>query len=112
MREKLGEPAVAAEAHAAPPVMVEHAEAAPAEVELDEETLAYVNASMTDIDLFSSYGMTDKAIERAGQVSGRVPSPLATNERLLAFFLGTGTDQKVVQAAPRLEKLCRKAGNV
>ena len=112
MREKLGEPAVAAEAHAAPPVMVEHAEAAPAEVELDEETLAYVNASMTDIDLFSSYGMTDKAIELAEQVVSRVPSHLATNEKLLDFYLGTGNDQKVVQVARRLEKLCRKAGNV
>jgi tetratricopeptide (TPR) repeat protein len=111
MREKLGEPAVAAEAHEAAPTMVEHGEAAPAEVELDEETQAYVNASMTDIDLFSSYGMTDKAIELAEQVVSRVPSHLGANEKLLDFYLGTGNDQKVVQVARRLEKLARKAGN-
>ena len=111
MREKLGEPAVAAEAHEAPPVMAEAVEAGPAEVELDEETQTYVNSSMTDIDLFSSYGMTDKAIELAEQVISRVPSHLDANERLLDFYLGTGNDQKVVQVARRLEKLCRKAGN-
>ncbi len=111
MREKLGEPAVAAEAHEAAPAMVEHAEAAPAEVELDEETQAYINASMTDIDLFSSYGMTDKAIELAEQVVSRAPGHLGTNEKLLDFYLGTGNDQKVVQIARRLEKLYRKAGN-
>lgn len=111
MREKLGEPAVAAEAHEAPPVMAEAVEAAPAEVALDEETQTYVNSSMTDIDLFSSYGMTDKAIELAEQVVRRVPSHLDANEKLLDFYLGTGNDQKVVQVARRLEKLYRKAAN-
>ncbi|MDA2913391.1 tetratricopeptide repeat protein [Acidobacteriia bacterium AH_259_A11_L15] len=109
MREKLGEPVVVAEAPGAPHSFAELAEAAPTEA-LDEETQAYVNASMTDIDLFSSYGMTDKAIELARQVIERVPNHVLALEKLLDFYLGSGNDQGVVETARRLEPLYRQAG--
>ncbi|MFQ5724083.1 MAG: tetratricopeptide repeat protein [Terriglobia bacterium] len=109
MREKLGEPVVVAEAPEARQGFAELAEAAPTEA-LDEETQAYVNASMTDIDLFSSYGMTDKAIELAGQVIERVPNHVPALEKLLDFYLGSGNDQGVVETARRLEALYRQAG--
>ncbi|MBI4466065.1 MAG: tetratricopeptide repeat protein [Acidobacteria bacterium] len=106
IREKLGEPAGVVEA-STPPVP---AAAAAPEAALDEDTLAYINASMTDIDLFSSYGMTDKAIELARQVIGRVPSHLPAHEKLLDFYVGTGNDQGVVELAPKLQALYRQAG--
>ncbi len=109
MREKLGEPVVVAEAPEARQGFAELAEAAPTEA-LDEETQAYVNASMTDIDLFSSYGMTDKAIELSRQVLERVPNHVPALERLLDFYLGSSNDQGVVETARRLEPLYRQAG--
>lgn len=108
MREKLGEPAVATEAAQAEATPVE---AAVAEVVLDEETQAYVNSTLTDIDLFSSYGMTDKAIELARQLISRIPSHLVAHERLLDFYVGSSNNQGVVDIAARLKTLYRQAGN-
>ena len=113
LREQLGEapetetpvveePGVAA---AAPAVT-----APPAE-ELDDETRAYVDASLTDIDLFSSYGMTDKAIELAEQVIARAPGHTVASERLLDFYLGNGNDRGVVEVATRLARLHRNHNN-
>lgn len=109
MREKLGEPAVATEAAQAEAAPVEAA--AVAEVVLDEETQAYVNSTLTDIDLFSSYGMADKAIELARQLISRVPGHLVAHERLLDFYVGSGNDQGVVDIAARLKAFYRQAGN-
>ena len=100
VREKLGEPAEAAPAPAATP-----------EGALDAETQAFVNSSLTDIDLFSSYGMTDKAIELAQELLARVPTHLVGHERLLDFHVGSGNDRGVVEIARRLEPLYRQAGN-
>lgn len=108
MREKLGEPAVATEAAQAEAAPVE---AAAAEVVLDEETQAYVNSTLTDIDLFSSYGMSDKAIELARQLISRVPGHLVAHERLLDFYVGSGNAQGVVDIAARLKTFYRQAGN-
>ena len=113
LREQLGEapetetpvveePGVAA---AAPAVT-----APPAE-ELDDETRVYVDASLTDIDLFSSYGMTDKAIELAEQVIARAPGHTVASERLLDFYLGNGNDRGVVEVATRLARLHRNHNN-
>ncbi|MFQ5777314.1 MAG: tetratricopeptide repeat protein [Terriglobia bacterium] len=103
VREKLGEPTAPAEAAPAPADTPEGA--------LEAETQAFVNSSLTDIDLFSSYGMTDKAIELAQELLARVPTHLAGHEKLLDFHVGSGNDRGVVEIARRLEPLYRQAGN-
>lgn len=113
LREQLGEePAIET------PVAEELGVAAPAPAgtappagELDEETQAFVDASLTDIDLFSSYGMTDKAIELAEQVIARAPGHTVANEKLLDFYLGNGNDRGVVEVATRLARLHRNHNN-
>ena len=108
MRQQLGEEVPAAEIEAAEAM----AAAAPvAEVELDEETQAFVNATLTDMDLFSSYGMAEKAIELALQLIERIPGHIGGNEKLLDLYLGSGNDTGVVEVASRLETLHRQAGN-
>lgn len=79
--------------------------------DLDPETRAYVNASLTDIDLFSSYGMSHKAIELTEQVVARVPGHVLANEKLLDFYLGAGNDEGVITVARRLEQLYRQKGD-
>jgi len=81
------------------------------EAELDPETQAYVSASLTDIDLFSTYGMSQKAIELAEQVVARVPGYVPANEKLLDFYLGTGDDEGVITVARRLGQLYRQKGD-
>jgi tetratricopeptide (TPR) repeat protein len=81
------------------------------QIELDEETQAFVDSTTNDIDLFSSYGMTDKAIELALQLLERVPGHIAGNEKLLDLYIGAGNDAGVVEVASRLELLHRRAHN-
>ena len=108
VRQQLGEEVPAAEMEAAAAM---EAAAPIAEPELDEETQAFVNATMTDIDLFSSYGMADKAIELCVQLLERVPHHIGGNEKLLDLYLGSGNDAGVAEVANRLEPLLRAAGN-
>ncbi|MBI2956284.1 MAG: tetratricopeptide repeat protein [Acidobacteria bacterium] len=108
MREAVGEPVGPAEV--VPEAVVAPAGGMP-QLELDEETQAYLNATMTDIDLFSSYGMSDKAIELAQQVVGRIPEHPAANEKLLDLYIGSGNHPGVVEVAGRLAALYRQAGN-
>ncbi|HEX4643206.1 MAG TPA: tetratricopeptide repeat protein, partial [Candidatus Acidoferrales bacterium] len=68
MRAKMGLEPISGEI--APAVKTEQLEEAPkpaapaaAEPALDEETQRYVTQALTDVDLFSSYGLTQKAID-------------------------------------------------
>lgn len=83
----------------------------PPEPELDEETKAFVDSTVNDMDLFSSYGMADKAIELAKQLLERVPGHIDGNEKLLDLYIGSGDDKGVAEVASRLELLQRRAGN-
>lgn len=82
------------------------------EEDLDPDTRAYVTSSLTDIDLFSSYGMTQKAVELAEQLVQRVPGHLVANEQLLDFYVGSGNEQQVSVVARRLEQLYRQKGDL
>jgi tetratricopeptide (TPR) repeat protein len=83
----------------------------PEEPVMDEETEAFVSSTINDIDLFSSYGMSEKGIELALQLLDRVPGHIDGNEKLLDLYIGTGNDKEVVTVATRLELLHRRAGN-
>jgi tetratricopeptide (TPR) repeat protein len=80
-------------------------------VELDEESQAYFNATVTDIDLFSSYGMLDKALELATQLVGRMPQHPLANEKLLDLYIASSNNSGVAEIAVRLENIYREAGN-
>jgi tetratricopeptide (TPR) repeat protein len=81
--------------------------AAPAstEPELDEETQRYVTQALTDVDLFSSYGLTQKAIDLLESVLERAPRHTAVLERLFDLSLGAGSDRRTAELAAILEKI-------
>ena len=111
-RAGLGETAAVVETPGeAPPAFAEQLEPAPAQIELDEETQAYFNSTITDIDLFSSYGMTDKALELAKQLLERLPQHPQANEKVLDLFIATSNGPGVVEVARRLEHYHREMGN-
>ncbi len=83
---------------------------APAAVEesLDEETQQYIAQALTDVDLFSSYGLTQKATHLLENVLQKAPRHTPTLERLLDLYLGAGNDRRTAELSSQLEQLHRE----
>ena len=113
--EPLEEEAVAPPGGVGQPAAEPLAEAtlAPAmlEPELDEETQRYVVQALTDVDLFSSYGLAEKAVELLESVLQRAPRHTATLEKLLDLYLGAGNDRRTAELAVQLEQIYFDCGD-
>jgi tetratricopeptide (TPR) repeat protein len=84
---------------------------APNEPFLDQDTQQFVTQALTDIDLFSSYGLTQKAIDLLEVVLQRVPGHAQTLERLLDLYLGAGDEKRTAELAAELEQIHTERGN-
>ena len=84
----------------APPAIAEEAQ--------DEETQRYIAQALTDVDLFSSYGLTQKATHLLENVLQRAPRHTPTLERLLDLHLGAGNDRRTAELAAQLEQIHRE----
>jgi tetratricopeptide (TPR) repeat protein len=91
---------LAEETPAAPPAVIEET--------LDEETQRYIAQALTDVDLFSSYGLTQKATHLLENVLERAPRHTPTLERLLDLYLGAGNDRRTAELASQLEQIHRE----
>jgi tetratricopeptide (TPR) repeat protein len=80
------------------------------EAPLDEETEKFIAQSLTDVDLFASYGLTQKAIGLLEAILRRAPSHTPTLEKLLDFVLGAGDDRRTAELAALLERIHRDRG--
>src|SRR5580704_15030000 len=78
---------------------------------LDEETQRYVAQALTDVDLFSSYGLTQKATHLLENVLQRAPRHTPTLERLLDLYLGAGNERRTAEMASQLEQIHRERGD-
>jgi len=87
------------------------ASAASGEESLDEETQRYIAQALTDVDLFSSYGLTQKATQLLENVLQRAPRHTPTLERLLDFYLGAGNERRTAELASQLEQIHRERGD-
>ena len=76
-----------------------------AEPALDEETQKFIAQSLTDVDLFASYGLTQKAIGLLEAILRRAPRHTPTLEKLLDFVLGAGDDRRTAELAAQLEQI-------
>ncbi len=76
-----------------------------AEPPLDEETSGFITQALTDVDLFSSYGLTQKAIDLLETVLQRAPRHTSSLEKLLDLNLGAGDDRRTAELAGQLEKI-------
>ncbi|MHB8500176.1 MAG: tetratricopeptide repeat protein [Candidatus Acidiferrales bacterium] len=74
-----------------------------ADPQLDEETQKFIAQSLTDVDLFASYGLTQKAIGLLEAILRRAPRHTPTLEKLLDFVLGAGDDRRTAELAAQLE---------
>src|SRR6266404_2769273 len=74
-----------------------------AESLLDDETQKFISQSLTDVDLFASYGLTQKAIGLLEAILRRAPRHTPTLEKLLDFVLGAGDDRRTAELAAQLE---------
>ena len=87
----------------APPVL-----AGVPEETFDEETQRYIAQALTDVDLFSSYGLTQKATHLLENVLQRAPRHTPTLERLLDLYLGAGNERRTAELASQLEQIHRE----
>jgi len=85
--------------------------AAVAEEQPDEETQKFISQSLTDVDLFASYGLTQKAIGLLEAILRRAPLHTPTLEKLLDFVLGAGDDRRTAELAAQLEKIHHDRGD-
>jgi pilus assembly protein FimV len=92
------------------PVGEEAAAGAPEEP-LDEETQKFIAQALTDVDLFSSYGLTQKATNLLETVLERAPRHTPTLERLLDFYLGAGNERRTAELASQLEQIYTQRGD-
>ena len=83
----------------------------PAEPALDEDTQRFIAQSLTDVDLFASYGLTQKAIGLLEAILRRAPRHTPTLEKLLDFVLGAGDDRRTAELASQLEQIHRERGD-
>jgi tetratricopeptide (TPR) repeat protein len=74
----------------------------------DEETQKYIAQALTDVDLFSSYGLTQKATHLLENVLQRAPRHTPTLERLLDMHLGAGDERRTAELASQLEQIHRE----
>ena len=84
----------------APPAIIEET--------FDEETQKYIAQALTDVDLFSSYGLTQKATHLLENVLQRAPRHTPTLERLLDMHLGAGNERRTAELAAQLEQIHRE----
>src|SRR6267378_886973 len=94
----------------APEVPVKPA-AVSSEPALDEETQKFISQSLTDVDLFASYGLTQKAIGLLEAILRRAPRHTPTLEKLLDFVLGAGDDRRTAELAAQLEQIHKEGGD-
>src|ERR1700723_1967842 len=78
---------------------------APVEPPLDDETQKFIAQSLTDVDLFATYGLTQKAIGLLEAILRRAPRHTPTLEKLLDFVLGAGDDRRTAELAAQLEQI-------
>ncbi len=97
--------------HETPAVTAKASTAAPTEPLLNEETEKFIAQSLTDVDLFASYGLTQKAIGLLEAILRRAPTHTPTLEKLLDFVLGAGDDRRTAELAAQLEHIHAKRGD-
>jgi tetratricopeptide (TPR) repeat protein len=81
------------------------------EPQLDDETQKFITQSLTDVDLFASYGLTQKAIGLLEAILRRAPRHTPTLEKLLDFVLGAGDDRRTAELAAQLEQIHTDTGD-
>jgi tetratricopeptide (TPR) repeat protein len=81
------------------------------DADLDADTREFISQSLTDVDLFASYGLTQKAIAVLETVLVRAPRHADTLEKLLDLYLGAGEDRLTAELAARLEAIHREKGD-
>jgi tetratricopeptide (TPR) repeat protein len=129
VREKLGMPALEAEPMPVRPkpseAVVQQAAATDQDVTLtprkaaeparvdagpQDELQRYVQQALTDVDLFSSYNLTQKAMDLLETVLKRAPGHPQALEKLLDMCLGAGNERRTAELAAQLEAIYREKG--
>ncbi len=83
----------------------------PSDPALEDETQRYVTQALTDVDLFSSYGLAQKAIDLLESVLKRAPRHAPILERLLDLSVGSGNSNRIAELATLLAEIAEERGD-
>ncbi len=75
-----------------------------------DELQRYVQQALTDVDLFSSYNLTQKAVDLLETVLKRAPGHPQALEKLLDLCLGAGNERRTAELAAQLDAIYREKG--
>ena len=78
---------------------------------MSEDTQRYIAQALTDVDLFASYGLTQKAAHLLENVLHRAPGHVPTLERLLDVCVGSGNDRRSAEISGQLEQIYLERGD-
>ena len=79
------------------------------EESIDDDTQKFISQSLTDVDLFASYGLTQKAIGLLEAILRRAPEHTPTLEKLLDFVLGQAMTAAPPNSLPSSNAFIRSA---
>jgi len=77
----------------------------------EDELQRYVQQALTDVDLFSSYNLTQKAMDLLESVLNRAPGHPQALEKLLDLSLGAGNERRTAELAAQLDAIYREKGD-
>lgn len=89
----------------------ETAEVTPAPA-MDEDLERFITQAMNDVDLYSSYGLTPKAIDVLEALLQRAPRHLGALEKLMDLHIGAGNDRRTAELAATLEQVYREQNDL
>jgi tetratricopeptide (TPR) repeat protein len=78
---------------------------------MDAETRQFLTQALTDVDLYSSYGMAPKAFVLLESVLERVPGHAPALEKMLDLAVALGDDQRTVSVAFELQQIYGARGD-
>jgi pilus assembly protein FimV len=100
-----------APSESASPQLEPPAESSSAKHALDEEIQLFVTQALTDVDLFASYGLTQKATDLLETLLERVPRHTTALERLVDLCLSAGDENRAADLAALLEEIHGEQGD-
>jgi tetratricopeptide (TPR) repeat protein len=84
---------------------------APAAIEATEEEKDFVSEHLIEAEVFTKYGLIDKAIEQLQIIVAKYPNSVLAHQKLKEIYLEKGERDKAVEECVAMSRIFRKQGN-
>lgn len=77
-----------------------------------EEEKDFVSEHLIEAEVFSKYGLIDKAIEQLQMITNRYPNSVLAHQKLREIYLENGDPDKAVEACVDMSRILRSRGDL